>query len=116
MNLGAQRNGPTLTTRSASPRVARAPLRLVPSGNASSGSSSSSGTSTNRRVVTSRCGSVSRSLLELDVVDQQQVDVERARRVAWAAEVAPALGLDRACRGRAAPRGSSSVRDPRPPR
>ena len=52
---------------------------------AAPGSSSSSGTSTNRREVTSRCGSVSRSRLELEVAEQQQVDVDRARAVARAA-------------------------------
>ncbi len=61
----------------------------------SSGSSSSSGSSTNRRDVTSGCGSVSRSLSSSTLAEQQQVDVERPRAVPGPAEHPALLDLDR---------------------
>ena len=80
--LSASR-APRARRRAGSRRAARAP-----------GSSSSSGARTKRRLVTSRCGRVRRSVRELEVAEQEQVDVERARAVAGGVELAAALGLD----------------------
>ena len=59
--------------------------------------------STNRREVTSRCGSRQPVGLELEVAEQEDVDVDRPRAVARRREVATGLGLDLPCRRRAAP-------------
>ena len=67
----------------------------VPSGSARPGSSSSSGTSTKRRLVTSRMRQAQPLGVEHHVAEQQQVDVDRARPVARARRLAAQLALDR---------------------
>ena len=67
-------------------RVREAASRRAASG---PGSSSSSGTSTNRREVTSGCGSVSRSEAYSSVVEQQHVDVDQRAARGGAAGARP---------------------------
>ena len=78
----------------ARPSAASASARRVPSGSASSGSSSSSGASTKRRLRHLAVGQRQPLGGELEVAEQEQVDVERARAVAGGVERAAALGLD----------------------
>ena len=92
-----QHHGPTSSGGPGAPHVlarraapARRPRARGP-GTSSVGPSSSSGTSTKRREVTSRCGSVSRSDAYSVVAEQQHVDVDRPRPVL---DVAVLAGLD----------------------
>ena len=76
-------------------RPASASVRARPSGNVSSGRSSSSGTSTNRRELTSACGRRQALGGVLEVAQQQQVDVDHPRSVAQPAGRPADLALDR---------------------
>ena len=77
--------GPARRTSWPGPSRSSRSLSRTPDGSASSGQSSSSGTSTNLRELTSACGSVSRWRRVLEVAEQQHVDVDHARPVTGAA-------------------------------
>ena len=100
---GVESTSTARSTRWPAGSAASASARRVPSGRVSSGSSSSSGARTKRRLVTSRCGRVRRSRLQLEIAEQEQVDVERAGAVAGRARRRGRARPRPPCRRRAAP-------------
>ena len=89
------------------PGSASEAARRVPSGSAKPGSSSSSGARTKRRLRHLGVGQGQALGRELEIAEQEQVDVERARAVAGGLEAAGRARPRSPCRRRAAPRAQA---------